>query len=250
MASPSVWPSHSRKLGGSTSGVGGGYQDIESGAVFDDPVLRWAFVQKVYGILSAQLLLTFTIAAVVVKVESVRLTVLQSPLLLIASFVLPFILICALGAYHQSHPLNLILLTLFSLCFSVSLGASCAFLPAPIVLQALLLTAVVVVSLTLFTFWAARGGAEFTWMGPMLFTALSVMVLAMIIQLFFPFGPIGHAIISTFGAILFSLYIIYDTESLLRRYTYDEYVWASVALYLDILNLFMFLLDLLQSRQG
>eukprot|EP00475_Leptophrys_vorax_P002997 TRINITY_DN11722_c0_g1_i1.p1 TRINITY_DN11722_c0_g1~~TRINITY_DN11722_c0_g1_i1.p1 ORF type:complete len:250 (-),score=1.98 TRINITY_DN11722_c0_g1_i1:137-886(-) len=245
--SASGWPSYgSRKLPGE-------YSDIEAGAggaVFEDPSLRWAFVRKVYGILSFQLLLTFAVATVVVTVDSVRLTVLHSPLLVISSFILPFILICALSAYHQSHPTNLVLLTLFSLCFSVSLGCSCAYAPAPIVLEALLLTAVVVVSLTLFTFWAASRGYEFGWLGPALFASLSVLVLAMIVQLFFPFGSIGHAIISTIGTILFSLYIVYDTESLLRRFSYDEYIWASLNLYLDILNLFMFLLDLLQSGQG
>ncbi|CAI7925101.1 unnamed protein product [Closterium sp. NIES-53] len=70
-----------------------GYSDVESGGgdVFQDPSLRWAFVQKVYGILSCQLLLTFVAAMVVVKVESVRLTVMNSPLLVIASAIVPFI---------------------------------------------------------------------------------------------------------------------------------------------------------------
>ncbi|CAI7811849.1 unnamed protein product [Closterium sp. NIES-53] len=228
-----------------------GYSDVESGGgdVFQDPSLRWAFVQKVYGILSCQLLLTFVAAMVVVKVESVRLTVMNSPLLVIASAIVPFILICALSAYHQHHPLNLILLGLFSLSFSITLGLSCAFTPANIVLEAILLTAVVVVSLTLYTFWAARRGEEFSWLEPILSTALSILVFSMVIQIFFPFGPLLHTVFAAIGAIIFSFFIIYDTASLLSRYSYDEYIWASVALYLDILNLFSFLLDLLNASR-
>ncbi|CAI5482510.1 unnamed protein product [Closterium sp. Yama58-4] len=239
----SGWPSYgSRKYSM-------GYSDVESGGgdVFQDPSLRWAFVQKVYGILSFQLLLTFVAAMVVVKVESVRLTVMHSPLLVIASAIVPFILLCALSAYHQHHPLNLILLGLFSLSFSITLGLSCAYLPANIVLEAILLTAIVVVSLTLYTFWAARNGEDFSWLGPILFTALSIFFFSMIIQIFFPFGPLLNTIYAAVGAIIFSLYIIYDTASLLSRYSYDEYIWASVALYLDILNLFTFLLELLSA---
>lgn len=52
------------------------------------------------------------------------------------------------------------------------------------------------------------------------------------------------------GALLFSLYIVYDTDNLIKRYSYDEYVWASVGLYLDIINLFLRLLQVLRSLQG
>ncbi|GJP38147.1 hypothetical protein CLOM_g22585 [Closterium sp. NIES-68] len=239
----SAWPSYGSQK------FPTGYSDVESGGgdVFQDPSLRWAFVQKVYGILSFQLLLTLAAATVVVKVESVRLTVMHSPLLVIASMIVPFILICALSAYHQHHPLNLILLGLFSLSFSVTLGLSCAFVPAAIVLEAILLTAVVVVSLSLFSFWAARNGEDFSWLGPILFTALSILVFSTIIQLFFPFGSFFTTVYAAIGAIIFSLYIIYDTAALLHRYSYDEYIWASVMLYLDIINLFSFLLDLLNA---
>ncbi|XP_073287113.1 BI1-like protein [Primulina huaijiensis] len=55
-------------------------------------------------------------------------------------------------------------------------------------------------------------------------------------------------IYSAMGAIIFSGYIVYDTDNLIKRYTYDEYIWASVTLYLDVLNLFLTILRML--RQG
>ena len=30
------------------------------------------------------------------------------------------------------------------------------------------------------------------------------------------------------GAIIFSAYIVYDTDNIIKRYSYDDYVWASV----------------------
>lgn len=33
-------------------------------------------------------------------------------------------------------------------------------------------------------------------------------------------------------------------------YSYDEYVWASVALYLDIINLFIYLMRILNHRKS
>lgn len=43
--------------------------------------------------------------------------------------------------------------------------------------------------------------------------------------------------------------VVYDTFDLIKRHSVDEYVWASVGLYLDILNLFLFILDILGGRR-
>ena len=52
------------------------------------------------------------------------------------------------------------------------------------------------------------------------------------------------------SAILFSGYIVYDTDNLIKRFSYDEYIWASVSLYLDIINLFLSLLSLLSAADN
>lgn len=68
--------------------------------------------------------------------------------------------------------------------------------------------------------------------------------------MFFPFGSTSVAVYSGISAIIFSGYIIYDTENLIKRFTYDEYIWASVTLYLDILNLFLSILRILRQSDG
>lgn len=52
------------------------------------------------------------------------------------------------------------------------------------------------------------------------------------------------------ASIVFCGYIIYDTDNLIKRYTYDEYIWAAVALYLDIINLFLSLLTLFRASES
>lgn len=60
-------------------------------------------------------------------------------------------------------------------------------------------------------------------------------------------GKLGTMIYGCIGAIIFSGFIIYDTDNLIKRYSYDEYVAAASALYLDIINLFMSILAILQG---
>ncbi len=51
------------------------------------------------------------------------------------------------------------------------------------------------------------------------------------------------------GATLFSAYIVYDVHLLAAKYDVDEYIWASVSLYLDVLNLFLHILRLTNGER-
>ena len=51
------------------------------------------------------------------------------------------------------------------------------------------------------------------------------------------------------AALIFCGYIVYDTDNLIKRHSYDEYIWASVSLYIDIINLFLALLTLFRAAE-
>ena len=51
------------------------------------------------------------------------------------------------------------------------------------------------------------------------------------------------------GAIVFSLYIIYDVNMIMKKVSAEEYVLAAATLYLDIINLFVRLLELFGERR-
>lgn len=51
-----------------------------------------------------------------------------------------------------------------------------------VILEAVILTAAVVVSLTLYTFWAAKRGQDFNFLGPFLFGAVIVLMVFGMIQ--------------------------------------------------------------------
>ncbi|KAK1271981.1 BI1-like protein [Acorus gramineus] len=71
-----------------------------------------------------------------------------------------------------------------------------------------------------------------------------------LIQIFYPLGRLSLMIYGGLAAIIFSGYIIYDTDNLIKRYSYDEYIWAAVSLYLDIVNLFLSLLTLFRAADS
>ncbi|KAG6727215.1 hypothetical protein I3842_02G119400 [Carya illinoinensis] len=215
--------------------------------MLESPQLRWAFIRKVYAILCLQMLLTTVVAAVVVFFRPIPDFIAHTSAGLavyIVICVLPFILLCPLYCFHKRHPLNMFLLMLFTISIALTVGLACAFTKGKIILEAAILTSVVVVSLTLYTFWAVKRGSDFSFLGPFLFASLLVLIAFGLIQIFFPMGKMTVAIYSGLAALIFCGYIVYDTDNLIKRFSYDDYVWASVSLYLDIVNLFLSLLTI------
>jgi FtsH-binding integral membrane protein len=58
-------------------------------------------------------------------------------------------------------------------------------------------------------------------------------------QIFVPLGRVGVTIYGCLGTVLFSGFIVFDTNMLVKHHTYNEYVAAAISLYLDVINLFM-----------
>jgi len=230
--------------------------DIESGGsesmyslMYSTAQSRWHFIRKVYAIIAIQLLATAVVAAFVVTHQPIAHFFGDTWGGLACYIVLAFvtlIVMCPLYAYRNRHPLNYLFLGIFTILMAISVGLSCSYTNGKIILEAVILTAAVVISLTLYTFWAVSRGHDFSFLGPFLFGSLNVLLVFGIIQIFFPFGPTGDMIYGCVGALIFCGYIIYDTDNLIERFNYDEYIWAAVALYLDIINLFLQLLSVLR----
>ena len=111
---------------------------------------------------------------------------------------------------------------------------------AAIVAQAFTLTTVAFGGLSVFAMNTKR---DFTAWGKMLFIALIVLLVAAIINIFFH-SPILQLGIASVGAVLFSAYILYDTQNIIRG-NYETPIEGAVALYLDFVNLFVSLLRIL-----
>jgi len=200
-----------------------------------------------------QLLVTIAVAGVVFSVPPIATFFVSTggglALYIVLIFV-PFLVLCPLYYYHQKHPLNYFLLGIFTISLAFVIGLTCAFTSGKVILESVILTAVVVLSLTLYTFWAARRGHDFNFLGPFLFGAVMVLLVFAMIQILFPLGRISVMIYGCLASLIFCGYIIYDTDNLIKRYSYDEYIWAAVALYLDIINLFLSLLTIFRAADS
>ncbi|KAF3326734.1 BI1-like protein [Carex littledalei] len=206
-------------------------------AMVESPELRWALIRKIYSILIVQILLTIVIASVAVFVPLVTAFFSTTPglVLCIVLIIFPFIVLWPLHHYYQRYPVNFILLGLFTVAISFAVGSTCAITSGKVILEAVILTAVLV------------RGYGFGFLRPFLSASLMALIVFGLIQVFFPFGKITSTIYGGIAALLFCAYIVDDTDDLIKRYSYDEYIRASAAIYLDIFNLFVKLLNLFRA---
>eukprot|EP00966_Prymnesium_polylepis_P030796 716847-Prymnesium_polylepis.2 len=115
-----------------------------------------------------------------------------------------------------------------------------------IVLQAFVLTATLFLALTLY---ACQSKVNFEFMRAGLFSMLWLMIFWGIFQMYFR-SPLSEAIYGFVGSVLFCGFILYDTHRVCKVYGYDDYIVAAIELYLDIINLFLYLLRLLASSRN
>jgi FtsH-binding integral membrane protein len=81
-----------------------------------------------------------------------------------------------------------------------------------------------------------------------LFYALLLLIIVQIVTLFSGSSSGFMKGLTIFSLILFSIYIIYDTNNILQREYYGDFITASLDYYLDILNVFIDLVGLLGNN--
>lgn len=84
-------------------------------------------------------------------------------------------------------------------------------------------------------------GYDLSWLGVLLFIGLFVIITIQLIGMFSPQSDETHKMIAYISVIIFSLYILYDTNKILLKYqnkSKNDCIIGAIDYYLDIINLF------------
>lgn len=207
--------------------------------------IRMDFLRKVYTILSLQIIITTAVSALFMLCNPIKNFVHESPSLVLISAIGSLILLLALAFYRHQHPVNLYLLFGFTLLESLSVATAVSFYEYTIVLQAFVLTSAVFLGLTAYTFQSKR---DFSKLGASLFAGLWILIIASFLRFFF-YNDTMELVFAGAGALLFCGFIIFDTHLLMHKLSPEEHVLASINLYLDIVNLFLYILRILDAMK-
>uniref|UniRef100_A0A672SDA4 Protein lifeguard 1-like n=1 Tax=Sinocyclocheilus grahami TaxID=75366 RepID=A0A672SDA4_SINGR len=244
---------------------------------FSDATIRRGFIRKVYLTLMVQLLTTVGIICAFLYWETlkdwVRDTYWFTYTMMCATFVLIIVLICC-GDIRRKVPLNFIFLALFTITEGFLLGSVVVYYSAEAVLWAVGATALVSLAMSLFSLqskWDFTALSGSIWV--LCWTLFSFALLCAILRsqvnhqlIFLP--PIKNAnlfilihlnfyvpkylyiLYASLGTLIFSVYLVMDTQLILggkHKYSIspEEYIFAALNLYLDIITIFLLLLQLI-----
>jgi len=215
--------------------------------------VRLGFIRKVYGIVACQVSVTALAAALACGP-------LQHPMIVMAvNYPTCFhwgsllatglaLLLCYTG--KNSYPLNF-----YGLCFLTAVTAlDIAVLSATVaaaglgalLAEAAVITALLVTGLTVYTFRSKR---DFSFLGAILWPMSFALFGFGLLSCIFPSlhtGVMG-LVVSFLGAGIFCAYLVFDTWRIAHELQVDDYIEGAVQLYMDIVNIFIYILDILMQ---
>ncbi|TKS81787.1 Protein lifeguard 1 [Collichthys lucidus] len=216
---------------------------------FSDAGIRRGFIRKVYLTLMIQLLVTVGIICAFLFWDTLRIWTWRNYWFSYSMMGVVLVLVLVLSCCNDVRrrvPFNFIALGLFTIAEGLMLGSVAAYFYTEAVLWAVAATALVSFSLTLFAVqskwdFTARSGSlwVFAW------TLVSFALLCAILR-----SQYLYILYACLGTLLFSVYLVCDTQLILGgKHNYaispEEYVFAALNLYLDIVSLFLLLLNLI-----
>jgi hypothetical protein len=235
---------------------GSSHYELDYQVGLNPQAIKAQFIQKVYGILGAQIALTCAIVCAFIyhkPTQEFGVKMMMTPGVGWIMLLLLIPLICAINWYKDKYPHNFGLLLAFTIVQGVYVGAICGMFAAAgkgdAIVYAGGTTAAIFFSLSAYVRYSEQ---DFSFMGMFLFVALISNILLGLIAYIFAWSfmiwlyHIG-------GVLIFSGFIVYDTDQIVNKVSLEDCdtgtaIWGALELYMDILNLFLHLLALFSSR--
>ncbi|XP_037822237.1 protein lifeguard 1-like [Lucilia sericata] len=220
---------------------------------FDEASVRKGFLRKVYLILMCQLIVTFGVVALFLFHQPTLEFSQQHPRLsMVAMFItigIGVAMACCESA-RRKYPTNFICLGIFTIAESFLVGTIAGRYNSESVLMAVGITAFLCLALTIF---ALQTKYDFTVCGGFLICAMVCLLIFGIVGIFWR-NHILHTIYAGCGALLACFFLIFDTQMMMgghHKYSIspEEYAFAALNLYMDIIRIFIFILKLLGKKK-
>jgi len=160
-------------------------------------------------------------------------------------------LIFATFAFREKTPLNFVLLYSFAAVTGLSISPVIDLLfnagYSGIVYQALGITAGITLALAAYAWTTKR---DFSGFAPYLLVGLIALIVVGLLNALLFHSPMLHMVYLFAGIVIFSFYIIFDVQQV-KKFpdTIGNAIMLSINIYLDIFNLFLFILQLLMALQ-
>jgi len=206
---------------------------------------RATLIRRTYLLVLASVLITMGGVAFAISTPPVLNWTARHPIITMLGMFVPLI---AAMKFRQVFPTNIGLVFLFTFLEGIFIAPFIYLLGQTqpgVVGQAALLTGTTFGVLTLYAFFSRK---DFSAWGGFFIVGLWVLIATSLLNMFFQ-NPTASLWIAGATVFVFGGLLIFDTWRLRNVFGPDDYVQAAVAIYLDLLNMFLAILSLLGGRR-
>ena len=161
-------------------------------------------------------------------------------------------LVVAMVSFNFTFNQRFGLFSLFSIFQGIFLGLCLKFIDYNLLLSVFVSTLLLLVSMLVAGFTMVFFKQDLSWLGVILFMILFGLIITRIIGLFMPYTSDFNKMLAVFSILLFSIYIIYDTNKILLKYDAINYgrdcIAGALDYYLDAINIFVNMLSYYAER--
>lgn len=216
-----------------------------------------AHMNKVYGLMSVAMVITGLVAYIVGTNDALLAAIFGSPLKWVVMFA-PLAVVFGMGAMIQkmSQAAAQAVFWVFAGLMGLSISYIFAIYTGFSIAQTFLVTAIAFAGLSLYGYTTKK---DLSGMGTFLIMGVIGLIVASIVNIFLQSGAVAFAI-SSLGVLIFAGLTAYDTQKIKSTYLAHAHhgdtewlgkaaIMGALSLYLDFLNMFMFLLSFLGNRE-
>jgi hypothetical protein len=217
------------------------------------------YMNKVYGLMAVAMVITGAVAFFIGNNEALLATLFQTPLKWVVIFA-PLVVVFAFSS--MIHRMSTATAQMVFWGFAALIGASISFIFAVYtgvsIAQTFLVTAIAFGGLSLYGYTTKR---DLSAMGAFLIMGVIGLIVASVVNIFLASSALQFAI-SVIGVLIFAGLTAYDTQQIKNEYLGmaqagpegEAYlqkgaIMGALRLYLDFLNMFMFLLQFLGASR-
>ncbi len=216
-----------------------------------------AHMNKVYGLMSVGMAITGGVAWAVGTNDALLAAIFSTPLKWVVMF-LPLIMVFAFGALLPR--LSVAAAQLFFYVYAAAMGLSLSFIFAVYtgtsIATTFFVTAIAFAGLSLYGYTTKK---DLSGMGTFLMMGLIGLIVASIVNIFLASSALAFAV-SVIGVLIFAGLTAYDTQNIKNTYLQHAQmgdqewlgkaaIMGALSLYLDFINMFMFLLNFMGNRE-
>ena len=210
--------------------------------------LRVGFIRKTLGIVCAQLIFTTAIVGLIINSESAKDYLRENYGIVIVAvliYIITAIILMCCRQLARTVPANYVLLLIFTVSVSLMVAFICSYYQSSIVFKAFIVTLVVTGAITIY---ALTSKVKIAYLfGAMIIVLVSLLAVGIMVLFTGMQGSYLYGLYCFLGVVLFGIFLIWDLRRISSsKYglSHEDYVFASMMIYLDVVNLFLEILRL------